>query len=349
MKGLVMLEPGKIGWVEKEIPAIGTRDALIKPTAVAICSSDIHSVKIGAIAPGMFLGHEAIGEVAAVGDEVRDFAVGDKVLVSSTAPDWDTLECQKNLHQHSGKMHGGIRFSSAQDGCFGEYFVSIQADMNLCKIPDWMDQNTALMTVDMVTTGFQGVEMADVKFGDTVVVIGIGPVGLMAVAGARLHGAGRIIAVGSRPVCVKLAEEYGASDVISYKDGDIVEQILKMTDGKGADKCIVAGGGNDIIGKAVSMIRPGGNVANINYYESMEPLTIPTMAWGMGMAQKSIYGGLCAGGRVRMEAMCNVIRYSGLNPGKMVTHTYHGLDQVEEAYRFMEKKNPDMIKPIVVF
>lgn len=348
MKGLAMLERGKIGWIEKEVPEIGARDALIKPIAVAICSSDLHSVKLGAITPGMFLGHESIGEVVKVGCEVKDFSVGDRVLVSSTAPRWDTIECQKNLHQHSGGMHGGIRFSTAQDGCFGEYFVSIQADMNLCKIPDWMDMNTALMMVDMVTTGFQGVEMADIQFGDTVVVIGIGPVGLMAVAGARLRGAGRIIAIGSRPVCVELAKEYGASEIISYKDGDIVNAVLELTAGKGADKCIIAGGGNDTLGKAVSMIRPGGNVSNINYYEGMEPLEIPSMAWGMGMAQKTIYGGLCAGGRARMEALCETIKYSGINPGKMVTHVYQGMDKIEEAYHFMEGKSKDLIKPIVI-
>ena len=92
------------------------------------------------------------------------------------------------------------------------------------------------MLSDMVPTGFHGVELADIQFGDTVLVIGIGPVGLMAVAGANMRGASRIIAVGTRPVCVEAAKGYGASDFISYKDGTIEDQVLAMTDGKGLIK-----------------------------------------------------------------------------------------------------------------
>lgn len=348
MKGLTMIKAGEIGWIEKDIPKITPKDVLLKPIAVAMCSSDVHSVKLGAIYPNMFLGHEAIAEIVEVGDDVKDFKIGDRVLVPSTCPDWLTLECEKNLHQHSGQMWGGVRFSSLQDGCFGEYFVGIQADMNLCKMPDWMDINTALMVVDMMTTGFQGVDMADIEFGDTVVVMGIGPVGLMAIAGARIKGAGKIIAIGTRPKCVELAKEFGANEIVSYKDGDLVESIMKLTGGKGADRCIVAGGGNDSIGTAAAMIRPGGTVSNVNYFDGLEPITIPNVAWGMGMAQKTIKGGLCAGGRVRMEALCNIVKYSGIKPGKLVTHEFHGFDKIEEAFMLMTDKPRDLIKPIVI-
>ena len=88
------------------------------------------------------------------------------------------------------------------------------------------------MTVDMMSTGFYGVEMADVQLGDSVVVFGIGPVGLMAVAGAKLRGAGNIYAIGTRKNCAELAKEYGATDIISYKDGDLVQQILEKEGGK---------------------------------------------------------------------------------------------------------------------
>lgn len=350
MKGLTMVSPGKIGWVEKDIPKIGSKDVLLKPLAVAMCSSDIHSVELGIVTPDMFLGHEALAEVVEVGSEVKDFKVGDKVMVPSTSPNWLTPECQKGLHQHSSQMFGGIRFSSLQDGCFGEYFLGIQADMNLCKIPEWMDKDTALMTVDMVTTGFQGAEMADIKFGDTVVVFGTGPVGIMCIAGARLKGAGKIIAIGTRPKCVELAKEFGANEVVTYKNGTekLVESIYALTDGKGADKCIVAGGENDSIGAAVSMIKPGGIVSNVNYFASLDPLPIPTLSFGMGMAQKTITGGICAGGRVRMESLCELIKYSGINPGKLVTHKFHGFNELEEAFKLMEEKPDDLVKPIVI-
>ncbi len=347
MKSFVMLEQGKRGWIEKEKPTITSVDVLLKPLVVAMCTSDVHSVKLGAVRPNMSLGHEALAEVVEVGADVKDFKVGDRVIVPSTSPRWDTLQAQKGVHQHSEHLFGGVRFSSQQDGCFGEYFVGIQADMNLAKIPEWMDYKTAIMLVDMTSTGFQGVEMAEIKFGETVVVLGVGPVGIMAVAGARLAGAGRIFAIGTRPNCVQLAKEFGANDIISYKDGDIVETILKEVGAEGVDKVIIAGGDGEVLGQALALVRPGGIVSNVNYYEVPE-IPIPAMPWGLGMAQKKIIGGICAGGRVRMEALCNMVKYSGIEPGKLVTHEFYGFEQLEEAFELMERKPADVIKPIVI-
>ena len=135
---------------------------------------------------------------------------------------------------------------------FAEYFSVLDADTTLAKIPDGVSLEQALMSVDMMTTGFTGAESANIKVGDCVCVIGIGPVGLMAVAAARHLGAARIIAVGSRPRCVDLAKRYGASDVISYKDGNIVELVLDMTDGVGPDSVIIAGGGDSVFSQACS-------------------------------------------------------------------------------------------------
>jgi len=109
-------------------------------------------------------------------------------------------------------------------------------------LADEISPEEACMLSDMVPTGFHGVELADVQFGDTVLVVGIGPVGLMAVAGANLRGASRIIAVGTRPVCREAAKKYGATDFIGYKEGPIDEQVLKLTNGAGVDKAIIAGG-----------------------------------------------------------------------------------------------------------
>ena len=101
------------------------------------------------------------------------------------------------------------------------------------------------MISDMVPTGFHGAELAEIQFGDTVAVIGIGPVGLMSVAAAAIRGASDIYAVGSRKNCAQLALEFGATDIINYRQGDIVEQIMEKTHGKGVDRIIVAGGDND--------------------------------------------------------------------------------------------------------
>lgn len=121
-------------------------------------------------------------------------------------PDWNSLEAQAGYSMHSGGMLAGWKFSNFKDGVFSEFFHVNDADGNLALLPKNINVVDACMLSDMVPTGFHGVELADVQFGDTVLVIGIGPVGLMSVAGTNMRGASRIIAVGTRPVCVEAAK-----------------------------------------------------------------------------------------------------------------------------------------------
>ena len=150
-------------------------------------------------------------------------------------------------------MGSGGRYTSLRShGVFGEYFRIPFADMNLARIPDGVSLAAGVMSTDMITTGFSAVEMADVGYGDTVVVIGIGPVGLMSVAGAALRGAGRIIAVGSRPITRELAVHYGAELTIDYKDGDLREQLNEVLGPRKADAVIIAGGNEDTVSLAMA-------------------------------------------------------------------------------------------------
>ena len=220
MKGYAMLKIGESGWIEKEKPTCGPLDAIVKPLAVAICTSDVHTLWEGAIGDrhNMILGHEASGEIVEVGPEVKDFKPGDRVLIPAITPDWNSLEAQAGYSMHSGGMLAGWKFSNFKDGVFGEVFHVNDADGNLAHLPEGMSVVDACMLSDMVPTGFHGVELADVEFGDVVLVVGIGPVGLMSVAGANLRGASRILAVGTRPKCIEVARGYGATDFISYKE-----------------------------------------------------------------------------------------------------------------------------------
>ena len=238
MKGFAMLRIGEAGWIEKEVPECGPMDAICRPLAIAICTSDIHTVFEGAIGDrhNMILGHECCAEIVEVGSEVKDFKPGDKVLVPAITPDWNSLEAQAGFSMHSGGMLAGWKFSNFKDGVFGEYFHVNDADGNLALLPEGITPVEATILSDMVPTGFHGVELADVQFGDDVLVIGIGPVGLMAVAGTAMRGASRIMAVGTRPVCVEAAKQYGATDIISYKNGAIEDQVLELTNGKGVDR-----------------------------------------------------------------------------------------------------------------
>ena len=350
MKGFAMLKIGATGWIEKEIPKCGPMDAICKPLALAPCTSDIHTVWAGAIGErsNMILGHEAVGEVVEVGSLVRDFKVGDKVLVSAITPDWNSRQAQEGFAMHSGGMLSGWKFSNFKDGVFAEYFHVNDADGNLAHLPEGMDLAAAAMISDMVPTGFHGVELADVQFGDTVCVIGIGPVGLMSVAGAALRGASRIYAVGSRPDCARVAREYGADDIINYREGNIVAQILDKTGGRGVDRVIIAGGDNDTMIQAVTMLRPGGRIGNVNYLGEGDYVKIPRVEWGCGMAHKTIAGGLMPGGRLRMEKLASLIEAGRLDTSKLITHRFHGFEHMEEALMLMKDKPKNLIKPVVL-
>ena len=345
-----MLKIGATGWIEKDIPKCGPLDAICKPIALAPCTSDIHTVWAGAIGErnNMILGHEAVGEVVEVGSEVHDFKPGDKVLISAITPDWNSMEAQAGYPMHSGGMLAGWKFSNFKDGVFAEYFHVNDADGNLALLPEGMDLGAACMISDMVPTGLHGVELADVQFGENVAVIGIGPVGLMSVAGAAIHGAANIYAVGSRKNCADLALEFGATHIVNYREGDIVQQIMDLTRGSGVDKVIIAGGDGGTFTQAVQMLKPGGIIGNVNYLGEGDHIPLPRGEWGCGMGHKQVRGGLMPGGRRRSEYLARLVTTGRIHPEKLITHKFNGLDGVEPALMLMKDKPRDLIKPLVL-
>ena len=351
MKGFAMLRIGEVGWIEKERPACGPLDAIVKPLAVAICTSDVHTVWEGAVGDrhNMILGHEGCGEVVEVGSLVKDFKPGDRVLVPAITPDWNSLEAQAGYSMHSGGMLAGWKFSNFKDGVFSEFFHVNDADGNLAHLPGNINVVDACMLSDMVPTGFHGVELADVQFGDTVLVVGIGPVGLMSVAGANMRGASRIIAVGTRPNCIQAAKGYGASDFVSYRNGTIEEQVRALTGGKGVDKAIIAGGGVDTFSSVIKCLKPGGKIGNVNYLGSGDNISIPRVEWGVGMGHKMINGGLMPGGRLRMEKLGALVASGRLDVSPLSTHIYEGWEHLPEALQIMKDKPAQLIKPVVKF
>jgi len=349
MKGFAMLGIGKTGWIEKNAPVCGPMDAICRPIALAPCTSDVHTIWEGALGErsDMILGHESVGEVVEVGELVKDFKPGDRVIVPAITPDWNSLEAQAGYQMHSGGMLAGWKFSNFKDGVFAERFHVNDADGNLAHLPDGIDPADACMLSDMVPTGFHGVELANVQFGDKVVVIGIGPVGLMAVAGAALRGASNLYAVGSRANCIQVAKEYGATDIINYREGDIVEQVMDKTHGEGVDRVVIAGGDVNTFAQAVKMLKPGGVIGNVNYLGAGDYIQIPRVEWGCGMGHKLIAGGLMPGGRLRMQKLASLLVTGRLDAGKLITHRFEGLESVEKALLLMKDKPRDLIKPVI--
>lgn len=351
MRGFAMISVGKVGYIEKEIPKCGELDAICRPIALSPCTSDIHTVYSGALGDreNMILGHEAVGEIVEVGSLVKNFKVGDRVIITAITPDWSSYEAQEGFSMHSGGMLSGWKFSNFKDGVFAEYFHVNDADGNLYHLPKGMSIEAACMLSDMVPTGFHGCELADIRFGDTVAVIGIGPVGLMAVAACAIRGASEIYAVGSRKNCCELALDFGASEIINYKNGDIYSQIMEKTHGEGVDRVIIAGGEADVFGTAVKIVRHGGVIGNVNYLGKGD-ICIPRVEWGCGMSHKDIRGGLMIGGALRAKKLSRLVMSGRIHPEKLVTHRfYNGLDGVLDAFMLMKDKPCDLIKPIVFF
>ncbi|RBQ23987.1 Succinate-semialdehyde dehydrogenase (acetylating) [Candidatus Methanobinarius endosymbioticus] len=288
----------------------------------------------------LILGHEALGVVDEVGSEVKDFKPGDRVIVPAITPDWDNEAAQRGCPSQSTGPLGGWKFSNFKDRVFAEYFHVNMADANFAKLPEGMSLEAVVMIPDMLSTGFRGTENATMSMRGTVAVLGIGPVRLSAIAGAKLQRAGKIFVVGTRPKASEVVKEYGATDMISCKEGS--------TDGEGVDSVIIAGGREDIILDAVRAGKSGSMIYNTNYFGSGGRVPICREVWGFRMADKDLPAGLYPGGRVRMERLADRVSYGRIDPASMATHVFHGFDKTAEALLLMKEKPRDLIKPVVI-
>lgn len=349
MDAFVMEEIGEVGSAEKDVPEAGPTDAIVRPTKGLICTSDIHTVH-GAIGEreNLTLGHEIVGVVETVGEDVEEFRPGDRVAVGAITPDWGSLAAQAGHPSQSNQALGGWKFANVKDGTFAEYAHVNEADANMAHIPESVTDEEAVYVTDMMSTGFMGAEHAEIPVGGTVAVFAQGPVGLMATKGAALQGAGHIIAVETVPNRQELARTYGADDIVDFADADPVEQIMELTDGEGVDAAIEALGTNQTFAQCISATKAGGTISNIGYHGKGEHVTIPREDWGVGMAEKDIVTGLCPGGRLRLQRLLRLLERDRVDPTRMTTHEFE-FDEIEEAFRLMETKEDDIIKPLINF
>jgi isopropanol dehydrogenase (NADP+) len=349
MQAFVMKRIGDVGLMEKPVPDPGPNDAVIKTTAALICTSDTHTVA-GAIGErtNLTLGHEAVGVVYKLGSAVKRFKEGDRVLVGAITPCYECENCLRGYSSQCMQMLGGWKFANVKDGNQAEYFQVNHAQANLAPIPDGLSDEQACYCADMLSTGFMGAEYADIPIGGTVAVFAQGPVGLMATAGARLLGAGLIIAVESIPRRKELARQYGADVVIDHTEQDPVEAIRELTGGQGVDSAIEALGAQATFEACVKATRPGGTISNTGYHGHGEYVSIPRIDWGVGMGDKTIRTGLCPGGAERMKRLLRLLETGRVDPTPMTTHRFP-FEKVETAFHMMETKEDGMLKPLIVF
>jgi threonine dehydrogenase-like Zn-dependent dehydrogenase len=236
---------------------------------------------------------------------------------------------------------GGWRFGNTIDGAQAEYLLVPDAMANLAPVPDGLTDEQVLMCPDIMSTGFAGAESANIKIGDTVVVFAQGPIGLCATAGAKLKGATTIIVVETIPERIEMAKRVGADIVIDFKKADPVDEIMRVTNGRGVDVAIEALGLQSTFESCLRVLKPGGTLSSLGVYA--DDLTIPLAAFHAGLGDHKIITSLCPGGKERMRRLMNVIASGRIDLEPLVTHRFR-LEQIEEAYELFANQQDGVLK-----
>jgi len=352
MKALTFVEPGRVALDERPIPEIGPGDALLRITTTTICGTDIHILKGEyPVESGLIIGHEPVGVIEKLGREVTGYQEGQRVIAGAICPSGTSYACLDGLHSQDGqgaahglKPLGGWRFGNTIDGCQAEYVLVPDAMANLAPVPDGLTDEQVLMCPDIMSTGFSAAEAGNVRIGDIVAVFAQGPIGLCATAGARLRGASLIIAVERLPERIEVARKMGADVIVDFSQQDPVDEIMKITDGRGVDVAIEALGLQQTFEASLRVLKPGGTLSSLGVYS--EDLTIPLDAFHAGLGDHRIITSLCPGGKERMRRLMNVIEGGRVDLEPLVTHRY-SLDDIEEAYDLFANQRDGVMKVAV--
>ncbi len=349
MKAAVFVEPGRIVLDEKPVPDVGPLDALVRITTTTICGTDVHILKGEyPVAKGLTIGHEPVGIIEKLGASVTGYREGQRVIAGAITPSGTSNACQCGCSsqdgagtRHGWKPMGGWRFGNTIDGCQAEYVLVPDAVANLAPVPDGLTDEQVLMCPDIMSTGFSGAENGGIRIGDTVAIFAQGPIGLCATAGARLLGASQIIAVDRVPERLAMAERLGAHHVVDFSKSNPVEEILRLTEGRGVDVAIESLGTQATFESCLRVLRPGGTLSSLGVYSS--DLKIPVDAFLAGLGDHRILTSLCPGGKERMRRLMAVIASGQVDLAAMVTHRFK-LDEIVDAYDLFSNQRDGVFK-----
>ena len=349
MKVAIFVEPGRVVLDEKPIPEVGPLDALLRVTTTTICGTDVHILKGEyPVARGLTLGHEPVGVIERLGSAVKGYTEGQRVIAGAITPSGWSNACLCGAHSQDGagtahgwKPIGGWKFGNTIDGCQAEYVLVPDAMANLAPVPDGLADEQVLMCPAIMSTGFSGAERAGIRIGDIVAVFAQGPIGLCATAGAKLSGASVVIGVDRLPARLDMARKMGADHVIDSSRVDAVEEIMRLTHGRGVDVSIEALGTQQTFEACLRVLRPGGTLSSLGVYSS--DLTIPLGAFAAGLGDHRIVTTLCPGGKERMRRLMSVIASGRVELGEMVTHRFK-LDDIVAAYELFGHQRDGVLK-----
>lgn len=349
MKAAVFIEPGRIELVDKPIPPVGSNDALVRITTTTICGTDVHILKGEyPVAKGLTIGHEPVGIIEKLGSNVQGYQEGQRVIAGAICPSFSSYASQDGYPSQDGgcschgyKPMGGWRFGNSIDGTQAEYVLVPDAQGNLAPVPDGLTDEQVLMCPDIMSTGFAGAEAANIKIGDVVAVFAQGPIGLCATAGAKLRGASTIIVVDGVEQRLQIARQMGADITLNFNQVDVVEEILRLTGGRGVDAAIEALGLQSTFESALRVLKPGGTLSSLGVYST--DLVIPLAAFHAGLGDHKIVTSLCPGGKERMRRLINVVASGRVDFGALVTHQY-ALDDIVAAYDLFAHQRDGVLK-----
>ena len=332
MKALVYLAPGKKALEDRPIPTISSpTDAIVKVTKTTICGTDLHILKgdVPTCKPGRILGHEGVGIIDKIGTSVTEFQLGDHVLISCITADGKCEYCRKGMFSHC--VNGGWILGNIIDGTQAEYVRIPFADTSLYKIPKGVDEESMVMLSDILPTGFEcGILNGKVQPGNTVAIVGAGPVGLAALLSAQFYSPAAIIMIDLDDHRLNVAKRLGAIETINSADGKAVAKLMQMTNGRGVDCAIEAVGEPATFNLCEDIVAAGGTIANIGVHGTKVDLHLERL-WSHNI---SITTRLVDTFNTPM--LIKSVQTQKINPNLLISHHFK-LENIVAAYDTFEQ------------
>lgn len=327
MKALVYEGPGKKSWTERPEPKIQQPgDAIVKVLKTTICGTDLHILKgdVPEVTPGRILGHEGVGEIVETGANVSQFKKGDHVLISCITSCGHCEYCRKGMYSHC--TDGGWILGHLIDGTQAEYVRIPHADNSLYKVPRNIDEEALVMLSDILPTGFEcGVLNGQVQPGDTVAIVGAGPVGLAALLTAQFYSPAEIILIDLDDNRLDIARKFGATRTINSGKEDVKKIIMQLTEGKGVDTAIEAVGVPPTFELCETIVAAGGRIANIGVHGKGVTLHLEELwARNIGITTRLV-------DTVTTPMLLKTVTSRKLDAGKLITHRFR-LPEILKAY-----------------
>ncbi|MGQ3891678.1 zinc-dependent alcohol dehydrogenase family protein [Legionella sp. CNM-4043-24] len=343
MNALIYQGPGKKSLQNRPAPEIiHATDAVIKITKTTICGTDLHILKgdVSTCQPGRILGHEGVGVVDKIGSGVTGFKKGDHVLISCITSCSKCDYCRKGMFSHC--VNGGWMLGNSIDGTQAEYVRIPFADTSLYKIPEGVDKEALVMLSDILPTGFEcGVLNGKIQPGNTVAIVGAGPIGLAALLTAQFYSPAEIIMIDLDNNRLETAKRFGATTTINSQEGNAAEKVMKMTDGRGVDTAIEAVGIADTFLICQDIVAPGGTVANIGVHGAKVDLHLERL-WSQNIAITTRLVDT-----VTTPMLLKTVCAKKINPTLLISHHFKFEDIMDAYETFGNAANTHALKVII--